>query len=197
MTHGIAEADWVAYLDGRLPPGERDRLESHLIGCLTCWERYRRLAETTAALGEAADELQGHFPLADGQLYAALHRVRARIRAEGDEAAPAQALTSSISGLKQRSPVSGQRAAWPSFKSGADASPVRERLDRLESVMAPMCGSRTALRALQAAALGSPARSLEKVTRDNWTPFLTSLTSIAAVMCGETGAHLVWESGQF
>jgi hypothetical protein len=25
---------------------------------------------------------------------------------------------------------------------------------------------------------------------------MTSLKSIATVMCGETGAHLVWESGQ-
>jgi hypothetical protein len=49
---------------------------------------------------------------------------------------------------------------------------------------------------LSAAARVSPARSLEQVTLENWTPFLTSLKSIAIVMCGETGAHLVWESGQ-
>lgn len=73
---------------------------------------------------------------------------------------------------------------------------VRERLDCLERVMAPMCGTTTATRALRAAAQGSPAQSLEYVTADNWTPFLSSLRSIAAVMCGETGAHLVWESGQ-
>jgi hypothetical protein len=34
------------------------------------------------------------------------------------------------------------------------------------------------------------------VTEDNWTSFLSSLKTIAAVMCGETGARLVWESGQ-
>jgi anti-sigma factor RsiW len=73
---------------------------------------------------------------------------------------------------------------------------IRERLDYLATVIAPMCGAETAIKALQVAAQGSPARSLERVTRDNWTPFLTSLTSIATVMCGETGAHLVWESGQ-
>jgi hypothetical protein len=35
------------------------------------------------------------------------------------------------------------------------------------------------------------------VTEDNWTSFLASLKPIADVMCGETGARLVWESGQF
>ncbi len=74
---------------------------------------------------------------------------------------------------------------------------IQQKLDALAAVMAPMCGSYTAVNALRAAAVGSPARSLEQVTVDNWTPFLKRLKSIAAVMCGETGAHLVWESGQF
>ena len=73
---------------------------------------------------------------------------------------------------------------------------VRERLDHLRAVMAPMCGTRTVERALKLAAEGSPAKSLESITSENWKPFLSSLTSIAAVMCGETGADLVWESGQ-
>jgi hypothetical protein len=74
---------------------------------------------------------------------------------------------------------------------------VRKRLDELAVIMAPMCGSQTAERALRAAAQVSPARTLEQVNADNWTPFLSSLKSIATVMCGETGAHLVWERGQF
>jgi len=73
---------------------------------------------------------------------------------------------------------------------------VRERLDHLRAVMAPMCGTTTADRALKLAAEGSPAKSLESITSENWKPFLLSLTSIAAVMCGDTGADLVWESGQ-
>jgi hypothetical protein len=74
---------------------------------------------------------------------------------------------------------------------------IQQRLDALAEVMAPMCGSQTAIKALRAAAQVSPARSLESVTEDNWTSFLSSLKPIAAVMCGETGARLVWESGQF
>ena len=77
------------------------------------------------------------------------------------------------------------------------AEEVRARLDSLKEVLAPMCGSGTASRALVAAAMGSPAKSLELVSEENWDPFLANLKSIAVVMCGETGAHLVWESGQF
>src|SRR5262249_56639758 len=71
---------------------------------------------------------------------------------------------------------------------------IQQKLDALAAVMAPMCGTRTAIKALSAAAQISAARSLEWVTEDNWTSFLASLKSIAAVMCGETGASLVWES---
>jgi len=67
----------------------------------------------------------------------------------------------------------------------------------LETVMAPFFGTRTAVSALHAAAKNSPARSLEQVTPDNWEPFLKNLSSIAAEMCGETLAGLIWERGQF
>ena len=59
-----------------------------------------------------------------------------------------------------------------------------------------MCGSRTAANALQAAAQIAAVRSPEQVTPDNWEPFLDSLTSIATVMCGETGVHLIREGGR-
>ena len=75
-------------------------------------------------------------------------------------------------------------------------NPIQQRLDALTAILAPMCGKETAHKALHAAAQTSPARTIEQVTLDNWTPFLSNLKSIATVMCGETGAHLVWESGQ-
>lgn len=75
-------------------------------------------------------------------------------------------------------------------------SPIHKRLDELESVLAEMCGSHTAVRALEAAAKSSPARSLEQMTVESWQPFLDNLTSIAAVVCGEFGAQLVLETGQ-
>jgi hypothetical protein len=74
---------------------------------------------------------------------------------------------------------------------------IEQKLDTLAAVLTPMCGSQTAINALRAAAVGSAARSLERITADNWPSFLKCLKSIATVMCGETGAHLVWERGQF
>jgi len=76
------------------------------------------------------------------------------------------------------------------------ADDVLARLDYLRATMVPMCGARTVDRALKVAAEGSPARSLDGINDENWNPFLLSLTSIAAVMCGETAADLIWESGQ-
>jgi hypothetical protein len=75
--------------------------------------------------------------------------------------------------------------------------PVQGRLNLLETVLAPYFGAGATERALQVAAKNSPARSLEHVTTDNWEPFLERLTAIAAAMCGETFAGLVWERGQF
>jgi len=73
---------------------------------------------------------------------------------------------------------------------------MKARLDYLRSIMAPMCGARTVERALKLAAEASPAKTLEAVSDEHWNPFLLMLTSIAAVMCGETAADLIWESGQ-
>jgi len=75
-------------------------------------------------------------------------------------------------------------------------NPIQQRLDALTAILASMCGKETAHKALSVAAQTSPARTIDQVTLDNWTPFLSNLKSIATVMCGETGAHLVWESGQ-
>jgi len=166
MIHGISDHEWMAYLDGELEAKERERLESHFIGCAICWEFFDRLARTTARLDAAGKATRHSVPLRDDELQRSMGEVLARIRG---------------------------KTGTPGRLQPTD---VRERLDCLERVMAPMCGTTTATRALRAAAQGSPAQSLEYVTADNWTPFLSSLTSIAAVMCGETGAHLVWESGQ-
>ena len=76
------------------------------------------------------------------------------------------------------------------------ADDVKARLDYLRATMAPMCGAHTAERALRLAAEASPAKSLEAVTVEHWNPFLLTLTSIAAAMCGQTAADLIWESGQ-
>jgi Putative zinc-finger len=89
-------------------------------------------------------------------------------------------------------------AAWQAMlvRLKADDTPVQQRLDELEAAMAVLCGSHTAARALQAAAAESPARSLTRLTRENWEPFLQSLLAIVQALCGRTGARLILESGQ-
>jgi hypothetical protein len=166
MTHLFSEEEWNDYIEGQIDDEMRDRIEAHLIGCLKCWDFYERMATTTQALGARGAEMRAIFALQDRQLSAGLRGVFEKI--------------------------SGEEAA----KRDRPRRVIQQRLDALAAVMTPMCGSQTAIKALRAAAQGSPACSLELVTEDNWTPFLASLKSISAVMCGETGARLVWESGQ-
>lgn len=159
MKHGISEQEWDDYLEGRTDEKMRDRLEAHLIGCLSCWETHETLAHAERTLRQAARELSFDLNVSDRDLNLAKQRVFANLdRSENG---------------------------------------VQARLDALAAVLAPMCGEQIAKNALLSAAVDSPARSLERVSAANWTPFLTRLTKIAAVMCGDAGASLVWESGQW
>jgi hypothetical protein len=167
MTHLFSEEEWNDYIEGEIDDETRDRFEAHLIGCLSCWRFYQRMANATQALRVSGAGMRAVFALQDRQLSSALRGVFAKI----DEAEAA--------------------------KRDQPHRLIQQRLDALAAVMAPMCGSQTATKALRAAAQVSHARSLDRVTEDNWTSFLTSLKPIADVMCGETGARLVWESGQF
>jgi anti-sigma factor RsiW len=166
MTHLFSEEEWTDYIEGRIDDEARDRIEAHIIACLSCWEFYERMATATRALIACGAGLRAAFALQDRRLNAGLRAVFAKIN--------------EAEASKRERPL---RA-------------IQQRLDALAAVMAPMCGSQTAIKALRAAAQVSPACSLESVTEDNWTSFLSSLKPIAAVMCGETGARLVCESGQ-
>jgi Putative zinc-finger len=166
MTHLFSEEEWTDYIEGRIDDESRDRIEAHLIGCLSCWEFNERMSTATRALVASGAGMRAAFALQDRRLNAGLRAVFAKIN--------------EAEAVKRERPL---RA-------------IQQRLDALAAVMAPMCGSQTATKALRAAAQVSPARSLERVTEDNWPSFLTSLKTIAAVMCGETGARLVWERGQ-
>jgi hypothetical protein len=167
MTHLFSEEEWNDYIEGEVDDETRDRFEAHLIGCLSCWKFYQRMANATEALRVNGAGMRSVFALQDRQLSAGLRAVFAKI----DEAEAAE--------------------------RDQPRHVIQQRLDALAAVMAPMCGSQTATNALRAAARVSHARTLDRVTEDNWTSFLTSLKPIADVMCGETGARLVWESGQF
>jgi predicted anti-sigma-YlaC factor YlaD len=89
-------------------------------------------------------------------------------------------------------------SAWQAMllRMSVDETPLQQRLDELEAAMTVLCGSHTAARALHAAAAESPARSLTRLTHENWDPFLQSLLAIAQALCGRTGARLILESGQ-
>jgi hypothetical protein len=167
MIHGFSETDWNDYLEGAADESLRDRIEAHLIGCWDCWEFHNRMARTASALRSSGERLRVSLALPDQALHAGLRGVFEKLNA------------------------TEQAAADSSIKA------IKEKLDALAAVLTPMCGAQTAVNALRAAAVDSPARSLDRINAGNWTAFLKRLRSIAAVMCGETGARLVWESGQF
>jgi hypothetical protein len=170
MIHGFSEKDWNDYIEGLADESLRDRIEAHLIGCWDCWDFYGQMARATGALRSTGENIRASLTLPDRALHAGLRGVFEKLKA----AESAMGLT--------------------------DASRHRtigQKLEALAAVMSPMCGSQTAINALRAAAVNSRAQSLDQVTADNWPSFLNHLRSIATVMCGETGAHLVWERGQF
>lgn len=164
MKHGIAPETWENYLDGTLVPPERDRIEAHLIGCLSCWEFHERLAHITERLQADGMMMRHRYPLSNESLQVGLRTTYARICAHQ--------------------------------QGSGTLSSVQQRLQELEAVMTVFCGAQTAVNALQTAAEHSPAHTLKQVTRDNWGPFLQRLSAIAHVLCGRTGARLVFESGR-
>ena len=122
------------------------------------------------------------------ELYDRLAQVQLGLKGGGER------LRSSLS-VSDRKLHAGRQATMEKIDWAAPPR-IQQKIETLAAVMAPMCGSRTAQQALRVAAEKSPARLIEQVTEDNWAPFMQRLRSIASVMCGETGAHLVWESGQ-
>lgn len=127
------------------------------------------------------------------ELHNRMARVTAALRSGGE-------LIRTNLALPDQALQAGMRGVFEKLNAAEPVSPpqvIEQKLDLLAAVLAPMCGGYTAVNALRVAAVKSPAQSLDRINADNWTPFLKRLRTIAAVMCGETGAHLVWESGQF
>lgn len=164
MKHGITPEHWEAYVADDLAPEERDRIEAHMIGCVSCWEFHERLACLTDQLQTDGTRLGHRYPLSNELLQAGLRATFARICA--------------------------------SQEGSVAPNSIQQRLQELEAVITVFCGSQTAVNALQTAAERSPAHSLKQVTRENWEPFLQRLSAIAHVLCGRTGARLVFESGR-
>ena len=167
MNHGISEQDWIEYLDNRLLPGERGRIDEHLLTCRQCQEFERRMARTVEMLQDVGDVTRRHYVMQDEQLYVSLAKVLGRVL---DVEASEKSL--------------GRRA-------------ILERLNYVEELLATMCGSWTAVNALRVAAKSSLVGSVDNLTEHNWISFLKKLTSITSVFCGDAGARLLWEYGQF
>ena len=166
MKHGITEQEWEAYSEGCLDEAASDRIEAHLIGCLTCWEEYERLKKAANAWHAAGAAVRWQTPLSDAALHEGLQRVLARARATD--------ITQDIT----------EKAA------------IQTRLTQLEDVLALLCGTRTAFCALRTAANSTPAHRLNLLTAEHWEPFLDRLASIALVLCGAAGAELIRAGGQ-
>ncbi|MGH9934749.1 MAG: zf-HC2 domain-containing protein [Blastocatellia bacterium] len=85
MMHIFSEEEWNDYTEGEVDGETRDRIEAHLIGCLSCWEFYGRMANATRALGVSGAGMRAIFALQDRQLRAGLRGVFTKIYAAESE----------------------------------------------------------------------------------------------------------------
>lgn len=74
-------------------------------------------------------------------------------------------------------------------------NPVEQRLMWLEVFVAGICGTRTAERALRAAAQHANAASTQAITDRQWPDFVRKLSSIVGALCGEPAARLLYAIG--
>ncbi len=81
MNHGITPNEWERHLDGALTAAEHERIEAHLLGCVSCWEFYQRMAALNAQLHEVGEARRDSFALSDEKLRTGLRNVYARIHA--------------------------------------------------------------------------------------------------------------------
>ncbi len=152
MQHGITEPEWNDYLDGSAEAALRDRIEAHLIGCMSCWEFYEQLAGASQQLNDAGREARDHLTLDDRRLHAMLRGVFASLRAGGAGATTPEQVRVWLDSLETvLAPICGTQAAARVLQTAAQRSPARslERvrpenwepfLERLTAIAAAMCG---------------------------------------------------------
>jgi anti-sigma factor RsiW len=81
-----------------------------------------------------------------------------------------------------------QNASVPGF--------VPQRLLRLELFLTPICGFRTAERAMRVAARQALVDSVDLLTECHWPVFVKNLSSLVGALCGEFTGELLWRVGQ-
>jgi hypothetical protein len=152
MKHGITPEHWENYVAGTLALDERDALEAHLIGCLSCWEFYERLAHVTARLQADGTLMSHRYPLSDGALQAGLRATYARICAGQNGQATPNSVQQRLQELEAVMTVfCGAQTAVNALQTAAAHSPAhslkqvtRENwepfLQRLSTIAQVLCG---------------------------------------------------------
>jgi anti-sigma factor RsiW len=169
MKHSISYDDWLGYLDGALPPPQSNHIRAHLETCVECRNLYEELLAATATLRAAGESYRERRTLNETAVRSARKQVWSRIRA-----AEASGTLEDLAG-----PVLSLN-----------------RLRRLQALVAPVCGARTAFRLILAAVTGMPAAPEASGCGDDWTCFVRKLKELTSAFCGRTTAMVVWDLGQ-
>lgn len=102
--------------------------------------------------------------------------------------------------LRESLPVGSQAAleAFEEWQRLAPATPdfVPQRLVRLELFLTPVCGFRTAERAMRLAARQALVDSVDLLTERHWPLFVRNLSSLVGALCGEFTGDLLRRVGQ-
>lgn len=152
MKHGITAEQWEDYVDGTLAPDEHDRIEAHLIGCLSCWEFHDRLAGLTARLQTDGVLMNHRYPLSNEALQTGLRITYARICASQNGHAKPSAMQQRLQELEAVMTVfCGTQTAVNALQTAAEHSPARSLkqmtrenwepfLQRLSALAHVLCG---------------------------------------------------------
>lgn len=152
MQHGITEQEWIDYLDDSAASAVRDRIETHLIGCVSCWELHEQLAHTSQALYNAGAEARRYLTLEDQRLHAMLRNIFLNLSGDRSEPVSRQQVQRQIHALKSLFvPFCGTQAATRALQTAARHSSacslerVRPEnwepfMERLTAIAVAMCG---------------------------------------------------------
>lgn len=152
MKHDISNSDWNDYLDGTATASVKNRIESHLIGCLDCWDYYEQLLLATQKLQSAGEQARFKLTLDDGQLHHMLQEVFWQLNSSSTKHSKNTQVQEQLNNLETvLSPVCGSEAAARALKAAANQSPARSLesittenwqpfLERLTVIAAAMCG---------------------------------------------------------
>lgn len=163
MRHPVSYDDWLAHLDGQTGAERTAIIERHLEVCGECRETWRDLLRATSALRQAAEMRRAELNAPASRIERSRARVLERIRSIDDR-----------------------------LEAVAGGELTIARLRRLQSLVAPTCGARTAFQLIVAAVARTP---VEEDTGAAWTDFLDQLGNLTSALCGRSVARLVSSIG--